>query len=351
MKRSVPRLLLPLAGALALVACPSSEASPPKAAARDAGPASPAAAPPGSADVGVGSVRFIAVGDTGKGTPQQAQVGRAIGQVCAAQGCDFVVLLGDNFYPSGVSSTDDPKWDTAFVTPYAPVAAPFYAVLGNHDYGGDGSGAELEKGAVQVAYSKVNPKWRMPATHYRWSLRGVDFFAADTNRSMYHLDDAVRADFSAWLGASTATWKLVFGHHPLRSNGPHGNAGRYDGVPLVPIANGAGVQRFVEEQVCGRADLYVAGHEHSLQWLQGGCTREGSRLETELIVSGAGSSPTGLREPPRNPHHFQRAALGFLYVVVDGATLTGTFHDGDGQPQFTRTLTKARAATPVTGPR
>jgi len=197
--------------------------------------------PPEVVDAG-DVVRFIAVGDTGKGSPLQAQVGEAMGARCRADGCDFVVLLGDNFYPTGVSSTSDPQWESAFVKPYASVDVPFYAVLGNHDCGGMGSGNELDKGAHQVAYSQVNPKWRMPATHYRFFAPPlVDFFVADTNRSMFAVDDLVRADFEAWLPASAAKWKIVFGHHPYRSNGRHGNAGSYDGVPLVPIANGAGV--------------------------------------------------------------------------------------------------------------
>lgn len=287
-------------------------------------------------------VRFIAVGDTGKGSPPQAQVGEAMGARCKAEGCDFVVLLGDNFYPTGVSSTSDPQWESAFVRPYASVEVPFYAVLGNHDYGGMGSGNELDKGAHQVAYSQVNPKWRMPATHYRFGAPPlVDFFVADTNRSVFAVDDLVRADFQAWLPASAAKWKVVFGHHPYRSNGRHGNAGSYDGVPLVPIANGAGVKSFVEAEVCGQADVYLAGHEHVMEWLAQTCTRPGSSLGTELIISGAGSSPTGFPAMAlTNEDHWRGDGLGFLYVVISESTFTGTFYDADGQPRFSRSISK-----------
>ncbi|MEW6434403.1 MAG: metallophosphoesterase, partial [Myxococcota bacterium] len=296
----------------------------------------------GATDAGTGpvTVRFVALGDTGKGNAEQTQVGNAIGALCASQGCDFVVLLGDNFYPSGVSSTSDPQWQTAFVNPYQNVNAPFYAVLGNHDYGGNGAGWEINKADVEVAYSMVNPKWRMPATHYKWSLKGVDFFAADTNRSMFNLDNTVRSDFDTWLPASTATWKIVFGHHPLKSNGRHGNAGSYDGLPFVPIANGAGVKSFLEDRVCGRADVYLSGHDHNLQWLQPTCTRPGSSINTELIVSGGGASTTPFDTPARNPSYWQAESLGYVYVVIQGNTFTGTFYDGNGVQQYTRTLTK-----------
>jgi len=301
---------------------------------------------PGAASVlavradGGAEVRFAAVGDTGKGNPQQRRVGEAMARVCAEQGCDFVALLGDNFYPSGVTSTEDPQWQTAFVQPYQHVDAPFYAVLGNHDYGGNGSGNELEKARWQVAYSQVNPKWRMPANHYRFSAGPADFFVADTNRSMYALDEQVRADFARWLPESKAPWKVVLGHHPLRSNGRHGNAGSYDGVSLVPIANGGQVKSFLEERVCGQADLYLCGHEHLMEWLASTCGREGSGKRTELIISGGGASPTQLGAELPNLDHFRAEGLGFLYVVIAGDTLTGTFYDDDAGVRFTRAFTR-----------
>ncbi len=288
-------------------------------------------------DAGV-PVRFIAIGDTGKGNLGQTQVGAAMGRVCAAQGCDFVVLLGDNFYPSGVDSTTDPQWQTAFVQPYASVNAPFYAVLGNHDYGGEGLGTDFAKVANEVNYSQVNPKWRMPDKHFHWQVGNVEFFAADTNRSMFSLDGPVKTDFDTWFAASTAQWKIVFGHHPLESNGEHGNAGNYDNVPFVPIVNGAGVKRFLEGSVCGRADFYICGHDHSNQWLQATCTRSGSTLETGLIVSGAGASPTTL--PGSQPTYYQTDQLGFTSVVILGNTFTATFYDSNGVQQYTRTVTK-----------
>lgn len=326
--RSLPLLLvLALAGACQKPAPKAAGAS--EAALLDASVTLPDAGP---------VVRFVAIGDTGKGNDGQRKVGAAVGEYCKANGCDFVVLLGDNFYPTGVSSTEDPQWQTAFVDPYASVDAPFYAVLGNHDCGGDGAGTDLPKGDVQVAYAKVNPKWRMPWRHYTWSLQHVDFFVADTNRSMFDLDVDARRDFARWLPESKARWKIAFGHHPLKSNGPHGNAGTYDALPFVPIANGSGVRRFVEENICGRADFYLCGHDHNLQWLKEGCTRDGSTLETGLIVSGAGAGPTRL--VGTNPTWYQSDALGFVSVVIAGDTFTATFHDALGAPKYTRTVSK-----------
>lgn len=280
------------------------------------------------------AVRFIAIGDTGKGNAGQNQVGQTIGTFCAANGCDFVVLLGDNFYPTGVGSTTDPQWETAFVQPYATVNAPFYAVLGNHDYGGNGSGTELAKGDNEVAYALVNPKWRMPAHDYTFNYGNTDFFVADTNRSMFSLDTQVRDDFAQWIPASTATWKVAFGHHPYLSNGEHGNAGNYDGLALVPVANGAGVKSFLDDRVCGKVDFYISGHDHSIQYLRGSC----GATPTQLIVSGGGAATTAL--PGSQQVWYSSDALGFVYVVIDGRTFTASFYDATGTLKYTRTTTK-----------
>jgi hypothetical protein len=259
--------------------------------------------------------------------------------VCEKQGCDFVVLLGDNFYPSGVESTADPLWETSFVEPYKELKVPFYAVLGNHDYGGNGAGTDLSRGSHQVAYSKVNPKWRMPSTHHSWRAAHAEFFAADTNRSMFRLDGEVREDFKKWFGASTADWKIAFGHHPYRSNGRHGNAGEYDGRPMVPIANGEGVKGFIEEHICGRADVYLAGHDHVLEWLSTTCGREGSTTSTELLISGGGAGPTHFG-PEKTPYYWHSAELGFAYVSIVGNRLTASYYNAEAVQLFSRTVAR-----------
>ena len=55
-------------------------------------------------------VRFITLGDTGKGNADQRRVAVAARDLCAARGCDFALLLGDNIYEEGVETIDDPIW-------------------------------------------------------------------------------------------------------------------------------------------------------------------------------------------------------------------------------------------------
>ncbi len=277
-------------------------------------------------------VRFVAIGDTGKGNQGQTDVGNAIAAKCALSGCDFVQLLGDNIYDSGVDSPTDPQFQTKFEQPYAAVNLPFFVVLGNHDYGGDGAGYEFDKGQHEIDYTQISSKWTLPAAYYHHALEHVEFFAFDTNMAMYHQADDQASDFPGWIAQSTATWKIAFAHHPYLSNGPHGNAGEYEGLPFVPITNGAGVKDLADDVICGEVDFYISGHDHSLQWLQDTCAG------TELIVSGGGASTTELEGD--NPSYFESLSLGFLYVRIEGNSFTGEFYDTTGTLLFSRTVTK-----------
>jgi len=285
-----------------------------------------------------GTVRFVAVGDTGMGNDGQRAVASAMARACAARGCDFVITLGDNFYPTGIEGPDDPQWREKFEEPYAALRMPFWISLGNHDYGNGGRGDDFGKAAHQIAYAQRSPKWKLPANHYRFSHGPAEFFALDTNLARFLRDGDQKRHVTEWVAASRARWKIAFGHHPYLSNGPHGNVGDYD--PRHRYAHtlgfavwkGHGVKALLEEAVCGKADLYLSGHDHSRQWLQGTCAG------TELAISGAGAEGTGLRG--NNPARFQSSALGFLYVAVSGHELVAEFIDAAGKVDFERRLTR-----------
>ncbi len=276
-------------------------------------------------------VRFAAFGDQGFGDAGQQRIGNAVAQKCKTDGCDFVQLLGDNVYFDGVASADDAQFQQKFEIPYAAMNVDFWAILGNHDYGGDGLGNEFAKGQFQVDYTLKSKKWKMPAAYYHRVVSHVEMFALDTNLQFYGQDQAQRAEVTKWIAASKTQWKVAFGHHPYMSNGPHGNAGTYDGFSSAP-ANGAGVKSFMDDIVCGKADIYISGHDHSQQWLDVGCKG------TELVVSGAGAQTTTL--VGANPSLFQTLALGFLYIVIDENKLTAEFVDENGTTEFTHTKSK-----------
>ncbi len=218
---------------------------------------------PGKAP-GVGYVEFAAFGDTGTGDQNQKDVAAAIAAYGLSSPLNFAVLLGDNFYEAGVASADDDQFRTKFEEIYSlgGLDVPFYAVLGNHDYYGNEQ--------AQIDYYLANQaasNWNMPDYYYAFTeqipggTETIRVYMIDTN---ILLKDPVRADeelswLEAELGASTAAWNVVCGHHTVYSSGAHGSTGDVKAL-LEPLFRAYGV------------DLYLCGHDHDLEILkpQGG---------------------------------------------------------------------------------
>jgi tartrate-resistant acid phosphatase type 5 len=296
-------------------------------------------------------VKFVVLGDTGKGNADQRRVAIAMRDLCAAKGCDFALMLGDNIYDAGVDSTTDSQWQTKFEQPYMDVNLPFYVALGNHDYGGKlivdiaGIGNEFDKGKVEVDYTQVSMKWNMPATHYTFTWGNVGFVVLDTNSILW--SDNTYGDQAQWLPSALAQvagkrWIFTAGHHPYRSNGQHGNAGDYDAPELagitignpLPIQNGDAVKSFFDDNVCGISQVYFAGHDHSRQWID----EPTALCGTEMIISGAGASVTSIQDRGNKAFYQDASEVGFMYVVVDGDKFTGEFYDANGAMDFSRTF-------------
>lgn len=289
----------------------------------------------GGGPAGPQVVRFVAFGAQGKGNQGQLDVATAVQAKCAADGCDFVQGLGNNIYDDGASSVNDPQFQSKFEVPYQNVDLPFWMTLGNHDYGGGGSGSDFDKPEHQVAYSQVSAKWKMPARYYTRSHQHVDFMTLDTNAIRWDSGNAAaqKTAVPGWFAASSATWRIAVGLHDYRSNGSHGNAGNYDGLPSSEkLLSGRHFKDFMEAHVCGEADVYFSAHDHNLQWPSTTCNG------TELIVSGAGASTTTLGGT--NPTHFEDDVLGFVYVVIRDRQLTAEFVDTNADTLFTRTISK-----------
>ena len=320
----------------------------PDGSAPDAGPG-PDAGPPPPEDV-----RFVVMGDTGEGNESQRAVAVAIRELCATEGCDFVLLLGDNIYEAGVESVDDEQWQTKFEIPYADVDLPFYAVLGNHDYGGSllgiqtgGLGNEWERGPIEVQYTMRSERWEMPATHYTLTFGNVGIIMLDTNSIVW--GDTRHGDQRAWYAEALrevegSDWVIVAGHHPYLSNGQHGNAGDYESIEVggvevpnpVPVLDGENLRTFYDAEVCGTADVVLAGHDHNLQWMD----EPDALCGAELIVSGAGCKTTAFASELNTTHFQDDTTPGFLYVVIEGDTFTGRFVDQEGRMMFERSVTR-----------
>ena len=286
-----------------------------------------------------GATRFVGIGDTGLGDAGQYAGAALLRNTCERSGCDFVVLLGDNIYQSGVESVTDDQFNTKFELPYADVDVPFYAVLGNHDYGNGGTGDSSIRGSSRSTTRHCRASGGCPRTS-----TGSRPVPLNSSRSIRTCRITVRTPSSEWtsprgLPTSSARWKIALGHHPYRSNGSHGNAGSYNGTSGVPVTSGDGVKSFIDEVVCGRVDLL----RPVTITICNGCSQT-ARVSVRADCRGAGSKPKGLRSPTSpgyNQPYFRSSQLGFLYVVVTTDQLTAEFVGANGQTLFVRSVTKA----------
>jgi len=177
----------------------------------------------------------------------------------------------------------------------------------------------------------------MPDTHYTFTFENVGFIALDTNSIMW--GNTQNGDQAAWYSTALtevagSEWTFAIGHHPYKSNGKHGNAGIYEGIPFIPIVSGQAVADFFDNTVCGTIDLYVCGHDHNRQWLNE------TLCGAPLIVSGAGAKTTALVGRGNQTFYEDDTTEGFLYVTIEGKSLHSEFIDRHGVVNFTRDLTK-----------
>ncbi|WP_225724789.1 MULTISPECIES: metallophosphoesterase [unclassified Nocardia] len=309
------------------------------------------------------TLRVLVTGDAGTGNRNQWAVANAMREHHARQPFSLALGLGDNIYESGPNGPDDPQFAEKFENPNAGLDFPWLMVLGNHDNSSilPGDGGWLQRGNDEVAYHARSPRWWMPSRYYSVRIPQrqpvVEFFVLDVNPLAAYVpqvlsdywapDGQFMNEQRAWLdralAESPATWKIACTHQPYLNNGPHGNAGHYEGLDIAPI-NGVHAQRFFEEHVLGRVNLLLSGHDHSLQVLEPTPACRGTRQ----IVSGA-AAKTVAAEPKLNANGTNPALfenyhqLGFMVLDlapdrVDLAVHTVDLASGAATEAFTRRL-------------
>jgi tartrate-resistant acid phosphatase type 5 len=280
-------------------------------------------------------VNFLVIGDWGRdGDGFQTKVATQMIAAAKATPIDFVVSVGDNFYEEGVRTTHDRQFTTSFEQVYADSAlqVPWYVALGNHDYQGDPQ--------AQVDYTQVSRRWHMPARYFSVVKKiddstSVELFLIDTTPFITEYKKepkyarVARADtrpqlrwLDSALAASTAQWKIVFGHHPVYSASPkHGNTTELV-RDLKPLLEKYHVQ------------VYVAGHDHNLQDLH---TRA-----VEYFISGGGSEARPAGRDART--RFSATSAGFVAVQLTPSTLWARFINSVGKTLYATTVARG---TPV----
>ncbi len=268
--------------------------------------------------------QVVVIGDTGKDNKGQKAVAEALFRHCSKSFCDHGILTGDNIYEAGMTSPSDPVLDRMFKKHYEKLEFPFFVALGNHDYGQLSN--DWIRGTWQLGYSQKNPQYYLPNYFYYQAFEDYVLVVLDTTRLMWAVDiQAQKKLIQEAVLQAQGKWLIVAGHHPYLSNGKHGNAGRYERVSFPSFVAGTEVKKFIDENICGTAHVYLSGHDHNLQLTDGRI----KNCPTLFAVSGAGASTEELSK--RNKTIFQSENLGFLSIRITSASLNLDFLDANNK--------------------
>ena len=283
--------------------------------------------------------RIVAFGDFGEQDQStQLLVRNSIQEYAIDHPLSLGFFLGDNFYPYGVSDVNDPQFQNKIVDIYEPLQIPFFAVLGNHDYGDTLHPGNVEA-QVEFTDHPMNPiidisghserLWHMPARFYTQRINpslGADLevFALDTELAnpQAKLDGTgvswkhQMEDLEAALYSSTAKWKIVIGHHPIVSDYQ-----RVDNESYQQRTN----MKLLKNLIIKYAHAYIAGHDHSLQVLPlRGYRCSNQRYREPLqVISGAAGNHDLIQKFSKNNSIFKGNdnAIGFIVLEVKDNSL------------------------------
>ena len=264
-------------------------------------------------------ISFLAIGDFGRhGAFTQKEVARDMGTLAEILDLNFTVSVGDNFYPTGVQSTQDYQWISSFETIYTHhlLHEPWFVALGNHDYEGSVQ--------AQIDYTSVSRRWEMPGRYFERLIeidkgKFLQLLIIDTNPfvAKYQanpekypgINDQDTQQQLQWIEAKLRnnnpeiSWKIIVGHHPLYTGGKRKKDPETEDIRNI-------FEALFEKY---HVDAYICGHEHDLQII-----KKGNKNLTQFL-SGAGSE---IRETGKTEGSLFAAAVpGFIAFTLTPATL------------------------------
>ncbi|KAI3463559.1 hypothetical protein Pfo_020222 [Paulownia fortunei] len=279
---------------------------------------------------GDGTLSFLVVGDWGrKGEFNQSEVAFQMGRIGEELGIDFVVSTGDNFYDNGLEGETDPAFVDSFTNIYTAksLQKQWFSVLGNHDYRGDAVAqmspalrkidsrwlclrsfvvnAEIAELFFVDTTPFVNDYFTNPEDHiYDW--RGVTPTKSYNAKALMNLESALKE--------SRAKWRIVVGHHAIRSVGHHGDTPELV-HHLLPILQANNV------------DFYMNGHDHCLERIND------KESPIQFLTSGAGSKAWrgDLKNMNEEGLKFFYDGQGFMSVQLTQSDVEIVFYDVFGR--------------------
>ncbi|KAH7656594.1 Acid phosphatase protein [Dioscorea alata] len=283
-------------------------------------------------------VSLLVIGDWGRnGNYNQSQVAAQMGKVGEELDIDFVISTGDNFYEDGLVGVHDNKFADSFTNIYTAksLQKQWYSVLGNHDYRGD------VVAQLSSVFRKIDNRW-LCMRSFIVDTQIVEFFFVDTTPLVlkywvqpedHHYDwrdvaprpqyvANLLKDLDAALKESTAEWKVVVGHHPIRSVSEHGDTEELLEL-LLPMLK------------ANEVDLYLNGHDHCLEHI--------SSIDSPIqyFTSGAGSKAwRGVRKQNADDLKFFYDGQGFMSMNFTKTDVKIVFYDVNGQSLYPWNMTK-----------
>lgn len=262
-------------------------------------------------------IRCIALGDWGAGTSLQKEVALGMNAYSEKNPIDFIISTGDNIYGKGVKSVDDPQWKTKFENIYtgAYIQNDWFPVFGNHDY--------LGNVPAQLEYAQKNPRWKFLNYFYLIPNRSekdiYDFFMIDTNLMVSGKDEEMLIWLEKALTESKAKWKIVVGHHMIRSHGVYGDQ-KFMVKKLKPILD------------THKVDLYLSGHDHDVQLIK----HPEDAFYQAISGAGGGSRDTNWGKNSL----FSATNGGFVALTITQELLYLECLKKDGEVQFAHSIVK-----------
>lgn len=260
---------------------------------------------------------------------------------------EALLMLGDSWYGPMPHGSKDMRWKVQFedMYPQSSFDCPAYSIMGNHDY--QRMPADVVKTEIELEYAAKGgfdgkgTRWTQPSLWYSFTFPKrnplMTVIALDSNVHGGHPANAVnftltkeqQAEQLVWFKKElekprTTPFLAVMGHHPIFSNGPHGDH-------KILIEEWEPLLR--EHKV----DLYLAGHDHDLQHLE----FEGH--PTSFVCSGAGGADLydlKIAESARGPYaekiygfsHLEltRERMVLRHIAADGRVVHSFSKSTDG---------------------
>ncbi|KAJ9162590.1 hypothetical protein P3X46_022351 [Hevea brasiliensis] len=286
-----------------------------------------------------GSLSFLVLGDWGRrGAFNQSLVALQMGRIGEKLDIDFVVSTGDNFYENGLKSEQDHAFQESFTKIYTAksLQKQWYSVLGNHDYRGN---AEAQ---LSPHLRNLDSRWlclrsfivdaELAEIFFVDTTPFVDVYFSDGEGHSYdwkgipsrksYIANLIK-DLELALRESYAKWKIVIGHHAIRSIGHHGDTQEL-------------VDKLLPVLMANNVDFYMNGHDHCLEHISD------TKSPIQFLTSGAGSKAWrgDLKELNREGLKFFYDGQGFMSVQLTQTEAEIAFYDVFGNILHRWTTTK-----------